>query len=306
MTEARYLSSLQKGLAKQELLPEDRITDDEMILGQSFNIPYGDKFIPRNKLHRVLAAHENLFRTIVLMADNPSFALNYINLAKEILNQQNQNLIRTVMDQVINTNFQGRKILIDEAQNNKTYPNFGIATLAYVEDNLVISQIIKVCKSKRGHPHEQIFDQLSEILLETNILNEKKFIILDIHSALGLCKPCFEQAEKLVKKFEEKGIELKINVSYVALYGYEIHQLADKIVQKQIELIFLEVFPPHGLLVSQLKSYLSNELEDRIDLDPQLIHEIVISDGRVHFESAIRKALTELMVQSDGGYVEKI
>ena len=101
MANASYLSAIQNDLAEQELLSEDKITDDEIILGESLNLKYEDKFIPRNKLHRVLAAHENTFRTIFFKHHNPDFASDYINSAKNILKKQNLNLERNVMIDLI-------------------------------------------------------------------------------------------------------------------------------------------------------------------------------------------------------------
>lgn len=294
MAEKQYFSHLQNGLAKQRLLLKDKVSGSEMILGQSFNIPYGEKYIPRNKLHRVLAAHENLFRTVFFLADNPSYAIDYIDSAKKILKYQSKDFDRSDMIEIINSNFQGKKILLGQGI---TYPNFGLATMGYVEDNHVISQIIKVCKIREGHPHEQIFAEMREILLHTDILNGRDLIILDIHCALNLCENCFGYAEKLVKDFERKGIELIINVSYTAQYGYKIYQLHNKIIQKQVELIFLDIYEPSGRLISDLMSHLSaNELEDTTDLDLQLIDKMVISSGRTWFESAIAETRLELIV----------
>ena len=60
------LSKLNLSSDEQEastLLDYDKTSSEEEVLGISFNIPYRNKFIPGNKIHKELAFKEEIFKT---------------------------------------------------------------------------------------------------------------------------------------------------------------------------------------------------------------------------------------------------
>lgn len=291
MTAEPNLIRLEKnGLAEQDVFP-----DDERIIGGSFNIATSldttKKYIPRNKLHRVMAAHENIFRTMFYMVENPKFAIDY-----EFITARNI-LIKQGKKKTIEGNFKEIPLLNSK---NFTYPNFAMATLSYIENGKVINQVIKVNNdvAVSGHSEEQIFSQVRNFKL----LQEKKYIVLDIHSTLSMCKDCFKKAKKLMNEFED--ITFVVNVSYLAQYldSEEPEEIPNKLFQRQIELIFMNVNEPlisKGSLVTILEYFMGSLIvDDSITLDTRFIDNTFFSNCYKNHKINIDYARNLLKVQN--------
>lgn len=273
-------------LEEQELLCEDRIKEDEKILGESLNIPCDSNYIPRNKLHRTLAAHENAFRKkLYEVHDNQRFLNFYREVEKYILYRQRISRSRREVIETVTGNFDGQYILRN-TECNVTYPNFALATFGQVSGNRIVSQVLENNYHTRipvrdpdfqnGHSEVQIFNQMYGILLNTEVLRNSNFIVLDIHSTLSMCENCYEDAEKLIKKFYNAGKKLQINFSFNAKYGLVRRQDGEKIIQKQIELI----------------DSTSSEFNH---IDPQFINNTFISSGSSEYSEEINVARNSLL-----------
>lgn len=311
MEEDYGLFELGNGLSKQKLLPAtDLDAGDKRLLENSFNIKYRDteKWIPRNKLHLVLAAHENTFRTIFYMADDSSFAKTKIDEFKRILKDQREK-------KSIDKNIAGL------LKNGDTmYSNFGIATLGYIDatEEHVISHIIRVDgydtsqvfsrHSKEynvGHSEAKIFDRVYWILEKTDFFENKNYIILDLHSTLSPCRCCYRDAGKLLEKFNAKFKNektLKINISYTAKdYIPKDEDKIKNVISEQIELAFVKASEPRGSLVLDLQNNFlkPNEFDDSLEFDWQLVENAVLSSGWTNYVTAIENARNQLIYRKD-------
>ena len=66
------------------LLDYDKTSSEEEILGKSFNIPYYDKFIPGNKIHKELTYKEETFKTNFYKVVDSNLYKKYVKKTLEI------------------------------------------------------------------------------------------------------------------------------------------------------------------------------------------------------------------------------
>lgn len=333
--ESLGLIEINNGLSDRTLLSYSRIKGDEEILGESLRIKNKTigKWISRNKLHRVMAAHENYLRTIFYFAHEKisSFADKYMEECRKILEKQREEQKdRKKRIKMINSNFVDFKIYEFERTSNYKkvkFPNFAMATLSYIKNEKLITKIINVGKlktevrsrnhknnrSKSLHSEAQIFDRLNYILdNETKFFEDKNFIILDIHSTYYTCGECLQDAQKLLKKFNDKKINLQIVISYVSKFGKKNKNTSAnirEIKQKKIELLFLKIDEPCKTYVKKLKSKLDKigQLDNSFDLDPELIKNVVPSGsgqdrGQYGYKSYIEEAKKQILSQKNSPY----
>lgn len=162
-----------------------------------------------------------------------------------------------------------------------------------------------------GDLEAQIFDRLNWILENTNFFDDKDFIVLDIHTNYRMCLDCFKDAKALLKKFISRDKKLRIIVSYSSNFGKtklrEIEHEKSKtmvLVQKKIELLFLNINNPHLSLVKKLESKLKGlDLNNTFDLDPELIENIVPSasgrdSGHFGYKRYVDQARLQILLKN--------
>lgn len=239
-----------------DLLSDDDTDDEEEILGPSFNIRYGKKYIPGNKIHRQLAFGQDTYREAFYKIDkgtprfkSSTFDKYYKVIKSKIISRQDE-MREAKEDDALQSSKEDelKKSLgspyvttIEKDRDGKEkYPNFGAAKLTYFKDGQLYSKCIKVPRVKLdGHSEKQIFDHVLDLLSDMGDRDENTPVILDIHTLLSMCGGCVKVAKGFIKSAKEmlgKG-NIKVRVSYHFPYSGSVNNNpAEGVIQQQLEL----------------------------------------------------------------------
>lgn len=298
--------SAPNGIEKKE-----RIYKDRQETGESFDIKILDsEWILRDKLHKILAAHENTFRTIIYMSHDPSFAVEYVMKVKKIFQYP-----------FLSTKFE---LELNDHANLTKYLNFSLATVSYVKENTVNTRIIKLdSRSDDKKGVEEIFHYMRKVLIQTNKLESIELIILDIHSTFKMNKNCRSKAQDLLDEFKSNGKTLIINHSFFFKNNDDVgddvagdydndesYHVKAVLIQKKIKLNFLKIKKPFGplpymleFILENIKNELENYEENSFILDPQLFdRKSLILDSNEYnddFENALNQLTIKKKENSD-------
>ena len=254
--------------SEYSLLSDDYTSGEEAILGESFNFPYNNKFIPGNKIHKQLAWYENAYREKFYTQHNgesrynTSFVKYYKNIkARAAQKQDKMGSSKDKRKQKFGDpkdyehdkahklkDCMGMPYILTikpDSDSIKVYPNFGVAKLSYITNNRMHSKCV-VARQKKfdGHSEDQIFQQVLDNIKSGSKYKNAALLVLDIHTALSMCQSrrnsCYQKAHSFIKTVEELIGKYKVlvRVSYNFPYSLSVVQKGDgnTLLQKQIEI----------------------------------------------------------------------